>query len=88
MTPLSKGGTIRRITQALDARSYRVVPIAAPSEEERLKPWLWRFWRHIPVQGRHYRVRPLLVWPRAGGTCRRLCPRGRLDACLLRDQRL
>ncbi|HJV06235.1 MAG TPA: polyphosphate:AMP phosphotransferase [Chromobacteriaceae bacterium] len=46
-----KGGTIRRITQALDARSYRVVPIAAPSEEERLKPWLWRFWRHIPGKG-------------------------------------
>jgi len=46
-----KGGTIRRITQALDARSYRVVPVAAPTEEERVKPWLWRFWRQVPGKG-------------------------------------
>jgi AMP-polyphosphate phosphotransferase len=47
-----KGGAIRRITQALDARSYRVIPIAAPTEEERLQPYLWRFWRHLPAKGR------------------------------------
>ena len=46
-----KGGTIRRITQALDARSYRVIPVAAPTEEERAKPWLWRFWRRVPGKG-------------------------------------
>lgn len=46
-----KGGCIRRITAALDARYYRVVPIAAPTEEERLQPYLWRFWRHLPRQG-------------------------------------
>ncbi|GGY27789.1 polyphosphate:AMP phosphotransferase [Paludibacterium paludis] len=46
-----KGGSIRRITQALDARSYRVVPVAAPTEEERAKPWLWRFWRNVPGKG-------------------------------------
>ncbi len=45
-----KGGNIRRITAALDARQYRVIPIAAPTEEERAQPWLWRFWRHIPRQ--------------------------------------
>jgi len=47
-----KGGSIRRITQALDARMYQVVPVAAPTEEERAQPWLWRFWRHMPGKGR------------------------------------
>jgi polyphosphate:AMP phosphotransferase len=43
-----KGGAIRRITAALDARQYRVVPIAAPTPEERARPYLWRFWKHVP----------------------------------------
>jgi len=47
-----KGGSIRRITGALDARHYQVTPIAAPTEEERAQPYLWRFWRHLPRQGR------------------------------------
>ena len=47
-----KGGAIRRITQALDARRYRIVPVAAPSEDERAMPWLWRFWRHLPGKGK------------------------------------
>jgi polyphosphate:AMP phosphotransferase len=47
-----KGGGIRRITQALDARSYRIHPIAAPTEEERAQPYLWRFWRHLPRRGK------------------------------------
>jgi polyphosphate:AMP phosphotransferase len=47
-----KGGAIRRVTGALDARLYEVISIAAPSEEERAQPYLWRFWRHVPGQGR------------------------------------
>lgn len=47
-----KGGAIRRITGALDAREYHVYPVAAPSEEERAKPYLWRFWRHLPRRGK------------------------------------
>lgn len=47
-----KGGAIRRITGALDARYYNIVPVAAPTEEERAQPYLWRFWRHIPRRGR------------------------------------
>ena len=47
-----KGGAIRRLTGALDARSYDSVPVAAPTEEERAQPYLWRFWRHIPRHGR------------------------------------
>ena len=46
-----KGSTIRRITHALDARHYRVVPVAAPNENERAQPYLWRFWRYIPNHG-------------------------------------
>lgn len=47
-----KGGSIRRITGALDARYYQVIPIAAPTDEERVQPYLWRFWRHLPRKGR------------------------------------
>ena len=47
-----KGGAIRRITGALDARHYQVIPVAAPTEEERAQPYLWRFWRNLPRKGR------------------------------------
>jgi len=47
-----KGGAIRRVTSALDARDYTIIPVAAPTEEERAQPYLWRFWRHIPRRGR------------------------------------
>lgn len=46
-----KGGAIRRITAALDARRYRVIPIAAPNDEERARHYLWRFWRHLGPAG-------------------------------------
>ena len=51
MDAAGKGSTIRRITQALDAREYSVIPIAAPTEEERAQPYLWRFWRTLPRAG-------------------------------------
>jgi AMP-polyphosphate phosphotransferase len=47
-----KGGAIRRVTQALDARKYDVIPIAAPTDEEKARPYLWRFWRQLPERGR------------------------------------
>jgi polyphosphate:AMP phosphotransferase len=47
-----KGGSIRRVTGALDPRCYHVIPIAAPTDEERARPYLWRFWRHVPRRGR------------------------------------
>lgn len=46
-----KGGAIRRITRAISIRDYRVVPIAAPTEEELAHHYLWRFWRRIPRDG-------------------------------------
>jgi AMP-polyphosphate phosphotransferase len=52
MDAAGKGSTIRRMTQAMDARFYRVIPVAAPTDEERAQPYLWRFWRHVPRHGR------------------------------------
>ncbi len=46
-----KGGAIRRLTSAMDARVYRVRSIAAPTEEEFSHHYLWRFWRHLPRDG-------------------------------------
>lgn len=46
-----KGGTIRRITQCLDPRYFRVHGTRAPTDEERLQPYLMRFWRRIPAPG-------------------------------------
>jgi polyphosphate kinase 2 (PPK2 family) len=47
-----KGGAIRRVTAALDARDYQVIPVAAPTDEERSRHYLWRFWRHLSRAGR------------------------------------
>ncbi|MBL8746627.1 MAG: polyphosphate:AMP phosphotransferase [Phycisphaerae bacterium] len=52
MDAAGKGSAIRRVTRALDARFYRVVPVASPSDEEGAQPYLWRFWRHVPRRGR------------------------------------
>jgi len=46
-----KGGAIRRLCGAMDSRSYNIVPIAAPSDEAKAQPYLWRFWRHLPGKG-------------------------------------
>jgi polyphosphate kinase 2 (PPK2 family) len=47
-----KGGSIRRLTAAMDARDYKVIPIAAPTDEEKTHHYLWRFWRHLSRAGR------------------------------------
>ena len=47
-----KGGSIRRLTEAMDPRLYRVIPVAAPTDEEKAHHYLWRFWRHLPRAGR------------------------------------
>jgi polyphosphate kinase 2 (PPK2 family) len=36
----------------MDARMYHIIPVAAPTEEERAQPYLWRFWRNLPRRGR------------------------------------
>jgi polyphosphate:AMP phosphotransferase len=52
MDAAGKGGAIRRVTAAVDARLYHTIPVAAPTDEERAQPYLWRFWRHVPRKGR------------------------------------
>lgn len=47
-----KGSCIRRVTEAMDPRLYQIVPVAAPTDEEQAHHYLWRFWRHLPRDGR------------------------------------
>ena len=46
-----KGSTITLLTERLDARGFRVVPIMPPRTYETRYPWLWRFWLKIPAAG-------------------------------------
>ena len=46
-----KGGAIQRLTAECDPRTYKVWPIAAPSEEEKAHHYLWRFWQRLPKAG-------------------------------------
>ncbi|MDY5987809.1 MAG: phosphate--AMP phosphotransferase, partial [Lachnoclostridium sp.] len=46
-----KGGNIKRITEALDARGYEVNPIASPEPHEKARHFLWRFWMRLPRTG-------------------------------------
>ena len=46
-----KGGAIRRLTSAIDARLYRVISVGIPTDEEDAQHYLWRFWRHVPRNG-------------------------------------
>lgn len=46
-----KGGTIRRIATGVPIQYLRVIPVSAPSDEEKRRHYLWRFWRHVPAAG-------------------------------------
>lgn len=46
-----KGGSIMRVAQALDARSYRTYPSPAPTRPELMHPHLWRYWTRLPKAG-------------------------------------
>lgn len=46
-----KGGNIKRIAAALDARGYEVLPIASPSPEEKARHFLYRFYTRLPKSG-------------------------------------
>lgn len=45
-----KGGAIQRLTAHWDPRAFEVWPIAAPSEAERTRHFLWRFWKRLPAR--------------------------------------
>jgi AMP-polyphosphate phosphotransferase len=46
-----KGGAIKRIAQALDARAYTIFPSPAPTKPELMHPHLWRYWTRLPKAG-------------------------------------
>jgi polyphosphate kinase 2 (PPK2 family) len=46
-----KGGAIRRLTEAIDPRGVKVIPIGPPAPEEQGRHWLYRFWRELPLPG-------------------------------------
>lgn len=46
-----KGGNIKRVAQALDARAYTIFPSPAPTKPELLHPHLWRYWTRLPKAG-------------------------------------
>ncbi|NLL37087.1 MAG: polyphosphate:AMP phosphotransferase [Fretibacterium sp.] len=47
-----KGTLLNRILQPLDPRGFRVYNVSRPSEEARMRPYLWAFWRLLPEEGR------------------------------------
>ncbi len=46
-----KGGNIKRVASALDARGYEVLPIASPTPEEKSRHFLYRFYTRLPKSG-------------------------------------
>lgn len=46
-----KGGNIKRVAQALDARAYTIFPSPAPTKPELAHPFLWRYWTRLPKAG-------------------------------------
>ena len=46
-----KGGSIKRVAQALDARAYTIFPSPAPTKPELMHPFLWRYWTRLPKAG-------------------------------------
>lgn len=46
-----KGGNIKRVAQALDARAYTIIPSPAPTKPELAHPHLWRYWTRLPKAG-------------------------------------
>lgn len=46
-----KGGAIQRLTSGWDPRAFRVWPIKAPTQEEKARHFLWRFWKKLPGRG-------------------------------------
>src|SRR6476469_4264418 len=46
-----KGGTIKRITERVSPRVFRVVALSAPTERERSQMYIQRYISHFPAAG-------------------------------------
>lgn len=47
-----KGLQIGKLIQSLDPRGFRVYAVKSETEEEKMHPFLWRFWTKLPEKGR------------------------------------
>ena len=47
-----KGVQINRLIHPLDPRGFQVFAISGESEDEKMHPFLWRFWTKTPARGR------------------------------------
>ena len=47
-----KGTLINKLIQPLDPRGFDVYAINDPTDEERARPFFWRFWAKTPARGR------------------------------------
>ena len=47
-----KGVQISKLIQALDPRGFQVYAVKGETEEEKMHPFLWRFWTKLPPKGR------------------------------------
>jgi polyphosphate:AMP phosphotransferase len=47
-----KGAFLNRLILAMDPRGFNVYSMKPPTEEEALRPFLWRFWVRTPEKGR------------------------------------
>lgn len=52
MGAAGKGTQINRLIQALDPRGFDVYANDKATEEEHMRPFLWRFWTKLPAHGR------------------------------------
>ncbi|MCC8017358.1 MAG: phosphate--AMP phosphotransferase [Lachnospiraceae bacterium] len=46
-----KGGAIKRLTEKMDPRGYRVHPTSVANDIEKIHHYLWRFWNNVPKDG-------------------------------------
>lgn len=46
-----KGTLLKKIVNYMDPRGFSVNPIFAANEQERMYPFLWRFWQKLPPKG-------------------------------------
>ena len=51
MAAAGKGGVIAALTERLDPRGLRVVPVTPPRTLDTQYPWLRRFWLRVPAYG-------------------------------------
>lgn len=53
------GSLIKRLVTTLDPRHFNVYSMNPATEEESLRPFLWRFWNQIPAKGQ------MAIWRRS-----------------------